>query len=96
MKSVITTGSTGMNRVTNDEIRRELEIHSTEDKMKEQTNRGYNICKEWTSREYENKFSITRQEEEEILAVQGRDGKLIPEQEDFLCLEVKMKKKKNK
>jgi hypothetical protein len=42
--------------------------------MKEQTVCGYNICKEWAPQEYLNKFSITRQEEEEILAAQADTG----------------------
>jgi hypothetical protein len=43
-------------------------------------------------REYQNKPSIIclLQEEEEILVVQERDGKLKPEQEYLLCPEVKM------
>jgi len=35
--------------------------------------------------------SITQRKEEEILNVQGREGKLKPEQEDYLCYEMKMK-----
>jgi hypothetical protein len=37
-----------------------------------------------------NKHSVVHREEEEILAVQGRDGELKQEQEDFLCSEMKM------
>jgi hypothetical protein len=44
------------------------------------------MCKELMKREYQNKPSLINQDEEETLAVQDRDGKLIMEQEDFLDL----------
>jgi hypothetical protein len=37
---------------------------------------------------YQSKDSITHREEEEILAVHVRDGKMKPEEEDFLYIGV--------
>jgi hypothetical protein len=37
---------------------------------------------------YEN---IIHLQEEKVLVVEGRDGTLIPEQEDFICTEIKIR-----